>query len=102
MNTDKIERTELEIFENDLRMIRKIEGINESMEDKSGCIIDSDTILKDLVDENDLEFSGFSQDVFNIYKRSHDKAAVRQLFYEFTGMEFNEYLEKCIEESGIL
>ena len=102
MNTDKIERTELEIFENDLRMIREIEGINESMEDKTGILYDSDTVLKDLVDDCNFEISGLSQDLFNIYKRSHDKASVRQMFLLFTGVQFEEYLEKCIEESGIL
>lgn len=101
MNTDKIKRTEMEILENDLRMIRKIEGINESMEDKTGILYDSDTVLKDLVDDCDFEICGLSQDLFNIYKRSHDKASVRQIFLLFTGVEFNEYLKECIKESGI-
>lgn len=102
MNTDKIERTELEIFENDLRMIREIEGINESMDGKTGILYDSDTVLKDLVDDCSFEISGLSQDLFNIYKRSHDKASVRQMFLLFTGVQFEEYLEKCVKESGIL
>ena len=76
--------------------IRQIELLNSST--PNGMIIDSDTILADLLQDVDNEVSGFSQDIFNIYKRSKDKDAVKQMFFEFTGTEFDEYLDKCMKE----
>lgn len=76
--------------------IRQVELLNSSTPD--GMIIDSDTILVDLLLNVDNEISGFSQDIFNIYKRSKDKDAVKQMFFEFTGTEFDDYLDKCMKE----
>lgn len=76
--------------------IRQIELLNSST--PNGMIIDSDTILADLLQDVDNEVSGFSQDIFNIYKRSKDKDAVKQMFFEFTGTEFDDYLDKCVKE----
>ena len=76
--------------------IRQIELLNSST--PNGMIIDSDTILADLLLNVDNEVTGFSQDIFNIYKRSKDKDAVKQMFFEFTDMEFDDYLDKCMKE----
>ncbi len=76
--------------------IRQVELLNGNTPD--GMIIDSDTILADLLLNVDNEVTGFSQDIFNIYKRSKDKDAVKQMFFEFTGMEFDDYLDKCMKE----
>lgn len=76
--------------------IRQIELLNSST--PNGMIIDSDTILADLLLNVDNEISGFSQDIFNIYKRSKDKDAVKQMFFEFTDTEFDDYLDKCMKE----
>lgn len=76
--------------------IRQIELLNSSTPNR--MIIDSDTILVDLLLNVDNEISGFSQDIFNIYKRSKDKDAVKQMFFEFTGTEFDDYLDKCMKE----
>lgn len=76
--------------------IRQIELLNSST--PNGMIIDSDTILADLLQDVDNEVSGFSQDIFNIYKRSKDKDTVKQMFFEFTGTEFDNYLDKCMKE----
>lgn len=46
--------------------IRQIELLNSST--PNGMIIDSDTILADLLMNVDNEVTGFSQDIFNIYK----------------------------------
>ena len=78
-------------------MIRQVELLNGST--PNGMIIDSDTILADLLLNVDNEVSGFSQDIFNIYKRSKDKDAVKQIFFEFTGTEFDDYLDKCMKEN---
>lgn len=76
--------------------IRQVELLNSSTPDD--MIIDSDTILVDLLLNVDNEVTGFSQDIFNIYKRSKDKDAVKQMFFEFTDMEFDDYLDKCMKE----
>lgn len=76
--------------------IRQVELLNSNTPD--GTIIDSDTILADLLLNVDNEVTGFSQDIFNIYKRSKDKDAVKQMFFEFTDTEFDDYLDKCMKE----
>lgn len=60
----------------------------------NGVIIDADTILADLVQNND---EWFAQDIFNIWETSKDKQSVEQMFFEFTGVEFNKYLRRCID-----
>lgn len=62
-----------------------------------GKIKNADTVLVDTLNHQDYEFPGISQDIFNIWKSSSDKEAVEQMFYEFTGLEFNEYLQKAID-----
>lgn len=79
-----------------LKTIKEIEDLN--YDTPEGIIRDSDTILVDLLNEADFEFSGISQDIFNIYKKSKDKEAVKEMFFEFVGVEFEEYLVKCLEE----
>ena len=78
------------------KMIKEVEELNDNTPE--GIIRDADTILLDLIGECDYEFSGFAQDIFNIWKNSTDKQAVEQMFYEFTSMEFVDYLMKCKEE----
>ena len=77
-------------------LIREVEELNDNT--PYGTIHDADTILVDLIEKCDYEFSGFAQDIFNIWKDSTDKKAVEQMFYEFTDMEFVDYLMKCKEE----
>ena len=50
------------------------------------------------MDEQDFEVSGMAQDIFNIYHKSSDKQSVKEMFFEFTGMEFDQYLMKCSRE----
>lgn len=64
----------------------------------NGKIVDSDTILVDLIENCDYHFSGISEDIFRIWSESTNKTAVEKMFYEFTDMEFIEYLEKCKKE----
>lgn len=77
-------------------LIRKVECLNNAVPD--GVICDADTILKDILDEQDFEITGIAQDIFNIYKKSTDKTSVKEMFFEFTGVDFDEYLNKCIKE----
>ena len=78
------------------KMVEQVEELNNNTPD--GIIIDADTILVDLIEKCNYEFNGFAQDIFNIWKNSNDKPAVAQMFYEFTDVEFEDYLEMCLEQ----
>lgn len=80
------------------KMINEVEKLNKKAGELFGLIRDADTILVDLIMDCDYQFSGFAQDIFNIWKESSDKKAVEQMFYEFTGMNFVHYLMKCKRE----
>ena len=77
-------------------LINEVERLSRNT--PNGVIRDADTILVDLIEKNDFEFSGFAEDVFSIWKISSDKQTIEQLFYEFTGTEFDEYLKICQKE----
>ena len=79
-----------------LEMIEEVEKLNVNT--PYGQIIDADTILVDALQTTDFELSGIAQDIFNIYKESQDKLSVKKIFYEFVGVEFDEYLMKCQKE----
>lgn len=63
---------------------------------------DPDTILADLFSKVDMQLTGTSEELFNIYRRSGDKQIVKDLFLFFTDISFDEYLQKCIEETASL
>ena len=77
-------------------LLNKVEELNANVPD--GIVKDADTILVDMVQGNDFEITGIAQDIFNIWRNSSDKKAVEQMFFEFTDMEFKDFLEKCKEE----
>lgn len=77
--------------------IKEVETLTSNT--ANGVIRDADTILADAIEENDFEVSGIAQDIFNIWKNSSDKKAVEQMFFEFTDMDFEEYLDKCLTET---
>lgn len=80
-----------------LNMIEKIRELKQKIEFDG---IDEDTILVDTIKDCDFELSGIAEDIFNIYEKSTDKKSLEQLFYEFTDIEFDEYLERCIKRIG--
>ena len=86
-------------IEQTAELIAKAEALYESAAQLDKGIIDADTILADMVEKCSFEGTGFAIDVFNIWKASSDKKAVEEMFFEFTGVEFGEYLEKCIAET---
>ena len=77
-------------------LLNKVEELNANVPD--GIVKDADTILVDMVQGNDFEITGIAQDIFNIWRNSSGKKAVEQMFFEFTDMEFKDFLEKCKEE----
>lgn len=77
-------------------LLKEVEELNDNT--PFGFIKDADTILCDIIEDTDYEFSGIAQDIFNIWRNSSDRKAVEQMFFEFTEMEFKDYLEKCKRE----
>ena len=78
------------------RAIQNIKKLDENTPE--GCIIDSDTILADLLEQCNYQETGLAHEIFDIYKNSADKEAVKKLFYIFTDMEFNSYLGTCMKK----
>lgn len=78
-----------------------IESIKELAKNTpEGGIIDPDTLLADILDEADHEVSGLAQEIFKIFEKSTDKEAVKALFYTFTGVEFDNFLKRCIKRTS--
>lgn len=77
------------------RAIQNIKKLDENTPE--GCIIDSDTILADLLEKCNYQETGLAHEIFDIYKSSADKEAVKKLFYAFTDMEFDSYLGTCMK-----
>ncbi len=78
------------------KLLKEVEKLNTNTPD--GVVVDADTILVDVIQKNDFEITGIAQDIFNIWRNSSDRKAVEQMFFEFTDMEFKDYLKKCKEE----
>ena len=66
--------------------IQNIKKLDENTPE--GCIIDSDTILADLLEKCNYQETGLAHEIFDIYKNSTDKEAVKKLFHVFTDVEF--------------
>ena len=78
------------------KLLKEVEKLNANTPD--GVVVDADTILVDVIQKNDFEITGIAQDIFNIWRNSSDRKAVEQMFFEFTDMEFKDYIKKCKEE----
>lgn len=78
------------------KLLKEVEKLNANTPD--GVVVDADTILVDVIQKNDFEITGIAQDIFNIWRNSSDRKAIEQMFFEFTDMEFKDYLKKCKEE----
>lgn len=75
-------------------LIKEVEKLDNNVPD--GIIRDADSILANLIHKHRRhESDGLAQNIFDIWKKSTDKKAVARMFYEFTGIEFDDYLIKC-------
>lgn len=80
--------------------INHAETLSKNVPD--GVIQDADTILADLCEETSMEEPGLAYDVFNTWKAaqtSHERESIEGIFLIFAGIEFGEYLERCIKET---
>ncbi len=82
-------------------LLDKVIELHNSTPD--GQIQDADTILSDIFDElkdecADGDLTGFSDELFGIWKNSKDKESVEKMFELFTGVSFENYLLRCQEE----
>lgn len=69
--------------------------IRKDSEKEDGIVFDSDTVLADIMNEISFEETGLAKEIFDIYIRSSDRDSVANLFYAFTGVTLEEYIEKC-------
>ena len=59
---------------------------------------DPNTILADLMDDQDFEVSGTAAELFMIYiEAENDRETFNHMFEFFTGKEFEDYLKECKE-----
>ena len=65
----------------------------------NGQIVDADTILADAVAEASFEETGLGEEAIQIWQKSTDKASVEQMFYNLTDVEFETFLDRCIEKT---
>ena len=65
----------------------------------NGMNRDADTILYDAIEEADFEITGIAECILRAWEKSTDKKAVEEMFYTFTDMHFEDFLEKCIRET---
>lgn len=84
---------ELQFLDETEQAIQTVEDMAEHL--PNGLIRDADTVLADILKEANFEFSGFAQDIFNIWRKSSDRKSVEQMFFEVTDCEFWDYLKKC-------
>lgn len=64
-----------------------------------GFVTDGDTLLCDIMENSDFEITGIAADIFNIWLQSSDRHSVEKLFYDFTDVEFEDFVKLCIEKT---
>lgn len=64
-----------------------------------GRVADADTILSDVVSECDYKVSGRVAEILHIWQDSKDKESFEGLFELFTGVPFEEFLERSIKNT---
>lgn len=83
-----------------VKEVNLAEDLSKNVPD--GIVHDADTILADMCEETSMDEPGLAYDVFNTWKAaqtSHERDSIEGMFLIFAGIEFGEYLEKCIKET---
>ena len=57
---------------------------------------EADAILYDSIEETKFEITGIAECVLRTWEKSSDKEAVEEMFYVFTNMQFEDFLNKAI------
>jgi len=99
----KRQHNKVEQLQNSLDKLNKKEQVSQVLDlyhnTPDGRIEDCDTILADYMDSVSFEETGLGEEILEIWKSSKDKEAIENLFYTFTGVEFENYLEDCIKKT---
>ena len=64
-----------------------------------GFVVDGDTILCDIMEEADFEITGLAADIFDIWLKSSDRKSVEKLFYDLTDVDFEDFVNRCLDET---
>lgn len=78
-----------------------VQALNLYDETPAGFIEDADTILEDIVSNADLHEVGIGQDLLKIWLNADKsgRTAVEDTFLNLTGVEFPDYVERCVKET---
>lgn len=91
---NKLEKARGESYIQEL--IYKVKELNGST--PNGAIRDADTLLYDTIEEADFEITGIAECILLAWEKTSDKKAVEEMFYIFTNMHLEEFLEMCINK----
>lgn len=96
-SNDALKQIEEKYQELILSSINNIESTEKMLDNiyTGRTVVDSDTILADMLEEIFEDNTGIGHETFRIYKESSDKAAFNELFVLLTGYDFKEYVAKC-------
>lgn len=82
--------------ENTQAKINKVLAINAAT--PNGVIRDADTILADIIKNADFEITGIFEAIAKVWLASSDKKGIEDIFYTFTDIPFETYLDMCIQK----
>ena len=80
-------------------------GLNFGTEPRPDVVHDADTVLADIVKEASNSFDtdslGVGANLLELWVALDDigRSVVEQVFYNITGLEFREYIERCLAET---
>lgn len=82
------------------KLLEEVRKLNNNTPD--GNIIDADTLLADITEQNvsekeGMRCNGLAEEIFGIWGYSSDKEAVESIFFTFTDVEFKDFLLMCKE-----
>lgn len=85
---------------NIMELMNAAERKHKSLRNKCGLIYDGDSVLMDIMDDADVEPDEFLE-ICKIYRNSYDRPAVAMMFYTITGVEFEDFLKRCVNEMTV-